>query len=165
MPYNQASDILPERNGDGVECSDGEGEGIVIGGGDESWNPQFQFLDSFRHAKSEPYCILESSSANKSCTTMYYSPSTLLHPRMILRMLRQLETVMLGDSDFDDEVGNGKSFAGSVVDLPDIEFWKKMIMGLPTDGVGYRRTDSASMGVHVGRKKLMRQGWYLGSIK
>ncbi|KAL8205332.1 hypothetical protein R6Q57_008883 [Mikania cordata] len=112
---------------------------------DDSCDPQFQFLDNIRHgsnwfSKSEPYCTLESSSANGSCTTMYYSPSTLSSSHQEYHSpddgdfrdkLRQLETVMLGDLDYDDDAGNGKSFAGGVIDLPDIEFWKEMVMGCP----------------------------------
>ncbi|KAI3769560.1 hypothetical protein L6452_00669 [Arctium lappa] len=108
-------------------------------------NPQLQFLDHLGHGtnhfpKSEPYCTLESSSANGSCTTMYYSPSTLSSSQNeshssdsndFRYRLRQLETVMLGDSDFDDDAGNGKSFAGGVVDLPDVNIWKEMMECFP----------------------------------
>ncbi|MFS7983814.1 putative transcription factor GRAS family [Helianthus anomalus] len=102
---------------------------------DEFCNPQFQFLDKFHYGtKSEPYCTLESSSANGSCTTMYYSPSTLSSSQQeclsnspddsdFWNKLRQLETVMLGDnSDFDES---------GVIELPDIEFWQEMVSGYP----------------------------------
>lgn len=105
-----------------------------------SCNPQFLHGTNCL-AKSEPYCTLESSSANGSCTTMYYSPSTLSSSQQepsnspdvddFRNKLRQLETVMLGDLEFDDDAGNGKSFAGGVIDLPDIEIWKEMIVGFP----------------------------------
>ncbi|XP_071697324.1 scarecrow-like protein 21 [Rutidosis leptorrhynchoides] len=81
---------------------------------DASLDPQFQCF-----SKSEPYCTLESSSANSSCTTMYNSPSS---PDFMCK-LRQLETIMSGDTDFDDDAGNEKS-----LDLPDIEIWKEMIV-------------------------------------
>lgn len=107
--------------------------------------PQVQCLDRISHgtnyfAKSEPYCTLESSSANGSCTTMYYSPSALSSSQNeshssdandFRYRLRQLETVMLGDSDFDDDAGNGNSFAGGVVDLPDVKIWKEMMECFP----------------------------------
>ncbi|KAI3509651.1 hypothetical protein L1887_25088 [Cichorium endivia] len=112
---------------------------------DSFCKPQVKFLDDLSHgtnysAKSEPYCTLESSSANGSCTTMYYSPSTLSSSQNephspdvndFRYKLRELETAMLGDSDFDDDAGNGKSSAGGVIDLPDIEIWKQMMVGFP----------------------------------
>ncbi|XP_071726014.1 scarecrow-like protein 21 [Rutidosis leptorrhynchoides] len=92
---------------------------------DASLDPQFQCFP-----KSEPYCTLESSSANGSCTTMYNSPNS---PDFMFK-LRQLETAMLGDADFDDDAGNEKSLSGSgsgVVDLPDIEIWKEIMVEYP----------------------------------
>ncbi|GJZ27763.1 scarecrow-like protein 21 [Tanacetum coccineum] len=76
-------------------------------------NPQFQYQFQFLDNEIGPYCTLESSSANGSCTSSQDA-------HYLKCKLRQLESVMLEDIDPGEDAGNG------VVELPDLEFRKQM---------------------------------------
>ncbi|GJW93333.1 scarecrow-like protein 21 [Tanacetum coccineum] len=84
-------------------------------------NPQFQYQFQFLDNEIGPYCTLESSSANGSCTSSQDA-------HYLKCKLRQLESVMLEDIDPGEDAGNG------VVELPDIGIWKQM-MGFGKGGV------------------------------